>query len=154
MAVKITADMIRRLREESGAPMARVKEVLLEKHADEEASLKVLKEEGFAKVSKRENRETGQGIVVAYSHHTGRVAVLVELLCETDFVAKNDLFKNLANDIALQVASMNPADIKELLAQDFIKDPSVKVEDRIKDVITKTGENIQLGRFKRIEIGA
>ncbi len=153
MAIKITADMIRRLREESGAPMARVKEVLVEKNGDEEASLKALKEEGFAKVSKREGRETGQGIVVAYSHYTGRVAVLVELLCETDFVAKNDLFKNLANDIALQIASMNPEDKKELLAQDFIKDPSVKVEDKIKEVITKTGENIKLGRFTRIEIG-
>jgi len=154
MTNKITAQMIRKLREESGAPMARVKEVLVEKDGDEKEALKILKEEGFAKVSKREGRETGQGIVVSYSHHTGRVGVLVELLCETDFVAKNELFQSLASDIALQITSMNPADKKELLAQDFIKDPSVTIEDRIKDVITKTGENIQLGRFERIEIGA
>ncbi len=154
MAIKITADMIRKLRGESGAPMARVKEVLLEKNGSEPEALKVLKEEGYAKVSKREGRETSQGIVVAYAHHTGRVAVLVELLCETDFVAKNELFRTLANDLALQIASMNPATKDELLAQDFIKDPATKVGDLVKDIITKTGENIQLGRFERIEIGA
>ena len=153
MAIKITAAMIRKLREESGAPMVRVKEVLLEKNGDEKKALQILKEEGFAKVSKREGRETSQGIVAAYVHHTGHVAVLVELLCETDFVAKNELFRTLANDLALQIASMRPANKEELVGQDFIKDPAIKVGDLIKDVITKTGENVRLGRFERIEIG-
>lgn len=151
--MKITAALIRKLRDESGAPMARVKKVL-EETDDEKKALEVLKKEGFEKANKRAERETSAGIVVSYVHHTGRVGVLLELLSETDFVAKNELFVQLADDLALQVASMNPAGQKELLAQDFIKNPSRKVEDLLKEVIAKTGENVRLGRFKRLEIGA
>jgi len=151
--MKITADLIRKLRDESGAPMARVKQVLKEQ-GNEKKALEVLKKEGFEKVAKRAERETSAGVVAVYKHHTGKVGVLVELLSETDFVAKNELFVQLANDIALQVASMDPKDNKELLAQDFIKDPSRKIEELLKEVITKTGENVRLGRFTRLEIGA
>jgi len=151
--MKITASLIRKLRDESGAPMARVKKVL-EETQNEKKALEILKKEGFEKASKRSERETGAGVVATYQHHTGKVGVLVELLSETDFVAKNDLFVQLANDLALQIASMNPTDEKELLSQDFIKDPSRKIEDLLKELITKTGENVRLGRFTRLEIGA
>src|SRR3989344_1911369 len=113
---KITADLIREVREETGAPMLRAKKVLEEYAGDKKKAIDVLKEEGFEKMAKRTDRTTENGIVVAYSHHTGRVASLVELLCETDFVAKNELFLEVANNIAMQVASMNPKDEKELLA--------------------------------------
>ena len=153
MSKKITAADIRQVREETGAPMLRAKKVLEEQGGDVKKATVILREEGFEKVGKRAERETSQGVVVTYAHHTGKVAAIVEFLSETDFVAKNELFTKTANEIALQVASMNPKDEKELLSQGFIKDPSKTIEDLIKDVITKTGENVRLGRFSRIEVG-
>ena len=153
MSKKITSGLIRKLRDQTGAPVLRVKKVLEEFNGDEKKALELLKREGFEKAAKREGRETAQGLVAAYTHHTGKVASLVELLCETDFVARNELFIKLANDLALQVASMNPTDTKELLSQDFIRDPSKKISDLVKELIAKTGENIRIGRLSRIEIG-
>ena len=151
---KISVELIKKLREETGAGVMRVKKVLEEFKGDEKKALDVLKAEGFEKVAKREGRETGQGKVFTYSHHTGKVVSVVELLCETDFVAKNELIQNLGKEIALQVASMDPKNNKELMDQDFIKDPKKKISDLIKEVIAKTGENIKLGQFARIEVGA
>lgn len=153
MPKKINFDQIRRLREESGAPVMRVKKVLEQEGGDEKKALKILKEEGFEKASKRAERETTQGKIEAYVHHSGKVASVVELLCETDFVARNELFLELAHNIALQVASMEVSDVKDLEAQEFIKDPSKKISDLVKDVIAKTGENIRIGRFFRVQLG-
>lgn len=150
---KVTAELIREVREETGAPMMRAKKVLDELGGDKVKAMEILKREGFAKMEKRTDRETSNGIVVSYAHHTGKVATLVELLCETDFVAKNEMFVGLANSIAMQVSAMNPKDNEELLSQDFIKDPSKKIEELIKEVTTKTGEVIRLGRVTRIEVG-
>lgn len=150
---KITAKLIRDLREKSGAPMMRVKKVLEETKGDTKKAFEILKKEGLSKMEKRSDRETGSGIVVAYSHHTARVGALVELLCETDFVARNEMFIELSNSLALQVASMNPKNVKELLKQDFIKDSKKKIGDLVEDVKVKTGENVRIGRFERIEIG-
>lgn len=150
---KITTNQIRKLREETGAPVMRVKKVLEKVRGDEKKAEKILKKEGFEKASKREGRETSQGLVETYVHHSGKVASVVEILCETDFVARNKLFKNLAHDLALQVASMDPKDIKELERQDFIKDSGKRVSDLVREVIAKTGENIRIGRFSRLEIG-
>jgi len=149
---KITAELIREVREASGAPILRAKKVLEEVKGDKEKAIEILKKEGFAKMSKRGDRKTGQGIVVSYEHHNGRVASLVELQCETDFVAKNDLFQKTARSIAMQIASMDPKNEKELLAQDFVKDSSKKIEDLINEVATKTGEVIRLGKFTRVSI--
>jgi elongation factor Ts len=151
--MKIKASLIRKLRDETGAPVIRVKKVLEEVKGNEKKASEILKKEGFEKAAKRAERETAQGIVVAYCHHTGKVASLVELLCETDFVARNELFKKLADNLAMQVASMNPKNTKELESQEFIKDPNKKISDLVKEVITKTGENVRIGRFSRIEIG-
>ena len=151
--MKVSVDLIRKLREETGAPVIRVKKVLEEFKGDEKKALVVLKKEGFEKAAKREGRETGQGKVFAYTHHTGRVACLVELLCETDFVARNELFTDLGKSLALQVASMKPKNVKDLLGQEFIKDPSKKISDLVREVIAKTGENIKIGKVERIEIG-
>ena len=147
---KINATLIKKLREETGAGVMRVKNVLEEVKGDEKKALDILKKEGFEKVAKREGRETNQGKVFAYTHHTGKVASIVELFSETDFVAKNELFENLGKNIALQVASMGE---KDILKQEFIKDPSKTTSDLIKEVIAKTGENIRLGKVIRVELG-
>lgn len=148
--MKIDAALIKKLREETGAGVMRVKQVLEEANGDQSTALKILKKEGFEKIAKRSERVTSQGKVFTYAHHTGKVAVLVELFAETDFVVKNELFENLGKDIALQAASMGETDIEN---QDFIKDPSKKISDLIKEVIAKTGENIRLGRTFRVELG-
>lgn len=151
--MKITADMIRKVREESGAGVMRSKKVLEEVNGDHEKAVEILRKEGFAKLEKRADRETSAGAVVSYEHHTKTVASLVELNCETDFVAKNELFLEVARNIAMQVASMNPKNEEELLAMPFIKNPSKTIEDLIKEVNAKTGENTKLGKFVRIEVG-
>jgi len=151
--MKISADQIRKLRDATGAPVMRVKKVLEQLKGDEKAAETILKKEGFEKAAKREGKETGQGVVETYLHHSGKVASVIELLCETDFVARNDMFKALAHDLALQVASTNPKDEKALLKEDFIKDSSKKIADLVKDVIAKTGENIRVGRIYRVELG-
>ena len=146
----INADLIKKLREETGAGVMRVKNVLEEVKGDEKKALDILKKEGFEKVAKREGRETNQGKVFTYAHHTSKVASIVELFSETDFVARNELFEQLGRDIVLQAASMGEKNIEK---QEFIKDPSKKISDLIKEVIAKTGENIKLGRVVRIELG-
>lgn len=148
--MKINADLIKKLREETGAGVMRVKQVLEEANGDQSTALKVLKKEGFEKVAKRENRETKQGKIFAYTHHNGKIVSVAELFAETDFVVKNELFESLGKDIALQIASMGE---KTLEKQEFIKDPSKKISDLIKEVIAKTGENVKLGRVVRIELG-
>lgn len=147
---KISIETLRKIREETGAGVMRVKKVLEELDGNENKALEVLKKEGFEKVAKREGRNTGEGKVFTYSHHTGKVVSVVELLCETDFVAKNDLFEELGKNIALQVASMGEEKIED---QEFIKDPSKRISELIKEVIAKTGENIRLGRVFRVELG-
>lgn len=153
MTKKITADQIRKVRDKTGAPVMRAKKVLEEVGGNEKKAEEILRKEGFEKVAKRKGRETSQGLVEAYVHHSGKVVSVVEVLCETDFVARNDLFKELAHNLALQVASMEAKDAKELVKQDFVKDPSNKVGDLIKEVVVKTGENIRVGRIFRIELG-
>ena len=160
---KILAGQIRNLRDKTGAPMVRVKDVLVKYKGDEEKAEKILRKEGFEKAEKKAKRATSQGLIETYVHHSGKVASLVEVLCETDFVARNKIFQELAHNLALQVAAMNPKNVEELLEQDFInpsglqasliKDPSIKVNELVKEAIAKTGENIRIGRIFRIELG-
>jgi len=151
--MKITADQIRKLKEETGAPVMRAKKVLEEFGGDMKKATELLRKEGFEKVEKRAGRATSQGIIETYVHHSGKIASLVELLCETDFVARNELFRELAHNLALQVASIEAKDADDLLKQDYIKDPSKKIEELVKNVIAKTGENINVGRVIRVELG-
>lgn len=147
---KIDATLIKKVRETTGAGVMRVKQVLEEVGGDEAKALDILKKEGLEKVAKREDRVTGQGKVFSYSHHSNKIVSVVELFSETDFVAKNELFEELGKNIALQAASMGAEDMEN---QDFIKDPSKKIIDLVKEIIAKTGENIKLGRVVRIELG-
>jgi elongation factor Ts len=147
---KINIEQIKKLREETGVAIIRIREVLEEVKGDEKKALTILKKEGLEKAEKREGRETSQGKIFVYAHHTGKVVGLVELLCETDFVAKNELFEALGKDLAMQAASMGDEKFEE---QDFIKEPSKKIGGMVKELIAKTGENVRLGKVMQIELG-
>jgi elongation factor Ts len=151
--VKVNLNDLKKLREETQASIADCRRALEESEGDYKKALDWIKKHGIEKASKKEGRETSQGIIDSYIHANGRIGVITELLCETDFVAKTEEFKNLAHEISMQVASMNPKDVDVLLSQDYIRDPSLKISDLIKQVIGKLGENIAVKRFKRFEIG-
>lgn len=145
-------DLIKKLREETGAGIADCKQALEEAKGNMAKARKILKKKGLDKASQKSDREVKAGVVEVYSHN-GKVGVLVEVLCETDFVARTEDFKSLAHELALQVASMNPASVEELLDQEYIRDNSMTVDQLIKSVVGKLGENIQVGRFERIALG-
>lgn len=147
---KINIELIKKLREETGVAIIRIREVLEEVGGDEKKALEILKKEGFEKATKREGRVTSEGRIFVYAHHTGKVVGLVELLCETDFVAKTEIFQSVGKDLAMQAASMGTEDFEK---QDFVKDSSKKIAVIIKELIAKTGENVKLGRVERIELG-
>lgn len=150
--MSISVDEIKKLRQETGAGIADCREALEEANGDMEKAKEVLKKKGLDKASSKGDREVKAGLVEVYSH-AGKVGVMVELLCETDFVAKTEDFKNLAHEISLQIASMNPESVEELTKQEYIRDNSQTIDDLIKGVIGKVGENIQIGRFERIALG-
>ncbi|MBI2018847.1 translation elongation factor Ts [Candidatus Daviesbacteria bacterium] len=145
-------DLIKKLREQTGAGIADCKEALAKSLGDLAKAKVYLKEKGIEKSAQKADREVKNGIVEVYSHN-GKVGVLVEVLCETDFVAQTSDFKNLAHELALQIASMNPSSLEELLKQEYIRDNSLTCDQLIKSVIGKLGENIQIGRFERIALG-
>jgi len=147
---KIDINLIKKLREETGVAIIRIREVLEEIKGDEKKALVILKKESLEKAEKREGRETGAGKIFVYNHHTGKTVGIVELLCETDFVAKTDQFEQVGKDLAMQVASMGE---EKFTDQDFIKDGSKKISVLIKELIAKTGENVKLGRVMKIELG-
>ena len=148
----IGVDKIKQLRKETGAGIADCRMALEEAEGDMEKAKEVLKKKGLDKAASKSGREVRTGLVEVYSHG-GKVGVLVEVLCETDFVAKTEDFKTLAHEIALQVASMNPSSVEDLLAQVYIRDNSQTIDQLIKGVVGKLGENIQIGRFERIALG-
>ena len=143
---------IKKLREETGAGIADVRSALEEADSNIAKAREILKQKGLDKAAKKAEREVKAGLVDVYSHG-GKVGVVVELLCETDFVAKTEDFKNLAHEIALQIASMNPENSEDLLSQEYIRDSSKTVKELIHGVVGKLGENIQVGKFARIELG-
>jgi len=144
--------LIKKLRDETQASIADCRKALEEAKDDYSKALAWLKKRGIEKAEKKKDRETSQGLVEAYVHQNGKVGVLVEVLCETDFVARTDEFKNLCHEIAMQVAAMNPKDVATLLKQDYIRDGSFTIESLVKSVIGKLGENIVIKNFSRLEI--
>ena len=160
---------IKALREKTGAPVIECRNAIMETGGNEEKALELLLKRGLARAEKKLHREVSQGLVEAYIHPGGRIGALVEVNCESDFVARTQEFKDLAHDLALQIAAIAPmflspqeippsdnADPKEvcLLSQPFIKDPQKSVEERIKETIARVGENIRVKRFARFELGA
>lgn len=150
--MEIKASLIKELRDKTSAGVADCRVALEEAGGDLKRAEEILKKKGIEKAAKKGDRATGQGIVESYVHG-GRIGVLVELLCETDFVARTDEFKTLAHEIALQISSMNPKNSSELLKQEYIRDSSKTIDQLIKETIATLGENITLGKFTRIEVG-
>jgi elongation factor Ts len=145
-------ELVKKIRLETGLGIMEIKAALEEANGDEKKAREILKQKGFKKAETKAERETHQGRVATYTHTTGKIGVMVELLCETDFVAKHEDFMELAKDICLQIAAMNPKDVDELLKQEFIKDSSMTIEEKIKSLVAKFGENMKLTRFARFEI--
>ncbi|MFC1988416.1 elongation factor Ts [Chloroflexota bacterium] len=166
--MKIPTDKLRELREQSGAGVMACRNALLEAEADMEKALQILKQQSLFLVEKKRGRVASQGLVEAYIHAGGRIGTIVEVNCESDFVARTDEFKELAHNLAMQVAAMPPQFISPetvpegsyinpqeacLLLQPYIRDLSVTVQDVINETIAKLGENIIVGRFARFELG-
>lgn len=150
--VKAKLDLLKKLRNETSASIADLRKALEESESDYKKALEWIKKHGILEADKKKDRETSQGLVQAYIHQGGRVGAIVELTCETDFVARTSEFKNLAHEIAMQVAAMNPKDVGTLLKQEYIRDASIKIADLIKQAISKLGENILVKRFTRYEL--
>lgn len=148
----VNIDDIKKLRGQCGAGIMDCRKALDECSGDFKKAQELINKWGVVKAEKKAGRETKQGMVEAYIHCSGKVASLVSVLCETDFVARTDDFKNLAHEIAMQVAAMNPKNVTELLKQEYIRDPKITVGQLIKQVIGKLGENIVVKEFKRLEI--
>lgn len=194
----VTAEMVKELRERTGAGIVDCKKALTEKNGDVEKAIEFLREKGLAAAAKKSGRIAAEGVCESYIHGGGRIGVLIELNCETDFVAKTDAFKSLAKDICMQIAASKPEFVRReevpqdvvdkekeiftqqalnegkpaavvekmingriekfykeicLLEQPFIKDPDKTVNQLIVDKIATIGENINVRRFVRYELG-
>ena len=192
----ISAADVKKLRDATSAGMKDCKNALEEAGGDFDKAVEVLRKAGVAKAAKKAGREAKEGQVGSYVHSNGKIATLVELNCESDFVARNEMFQNLLKDLCMQVAAANPIAVRPdelpedvvekekdvyraaagdkpdhiaekivegklrkfyeetcLLEQPFIKDDKMKVKDLVTDVVAKLGENIQVGRIARIQIG-
>lgn len=145
-------DLIKKLRDETGLSVADIKHALEEADGDEAKALEILRSHGHKIAQKKAGRQTKEGIVESYIHNNKKVGAMVVLHCETDFVAKSPDFQGLAHDLAMQIASMAPKDIDELMEQLFIKDQEVNVKELINKYIAKLGENIKVGEFSRFSI--
>lgn len=166
--MQVSTTEIKELREKTGAGVIDCKKALLEAEGSFEKAIEILNQRGLALAQRKADREAANGIIEAYVHQGGKIAVLVEVNCETDFVAHTDEFKELAHNLALQIAAMSPQfvspeDMPEgtdedaktacLLLQSSIKDPDKTIQDIITETIVKVGENIKVRRFTRFEIG-
>jgi elongation factor Ts len=164
----ISAAQVKALRDRTGAGVMECKNALAEADGDEQRAMVVLQARGIELAEKRAHRQTSQGLVECYIHAGGRIGAMVEVNCETDFVARTDAFKTLTHDLAMQVAASSPLSVAEedlppgtegdpaelcLLRQSFIRDESRTVEDLVKEAIARTGENIRVRRFARFELG-
>ena len=166
--MQVSIDVIKELREQCGSGVMECRNALLEAEGDIDKALDILKKKGLGKAKKKAERATGQGLIEAYIHAGGRIGAMVEVNCETDFVARTGEFKDLAHDLAMQVAAIPPLCISReefpedtdiepeaacLLLQPYIKSPDKTVQDIITEAIAKVGENIRIKRFVRFELG-
>lgn len=152
MAKISTAD-IKKLRQETGARVMDCKKALEGADGDFDKAKTLIKAQEMVRAEKTADRETKAGFVGSYVHNNGMVASMVELVCETDFVAQNEEFRGLARDIAMHVTAMGATDLEDLLSQDFVKDPSKKIEILVKALSGKIGEKMELKKFVRFEVG-
>lgn len=149
---KVSIEQIRELRAATGLSVNDVKNALESAGGDGTKAMALLKTRGAALAEKKSSREVKEGVISAYIHSTKKLGAIIELLCETDFVARGKEYQDLAYDLAMHIAAMKPANTEQLLEQEFIKDPSVTIKNLIQSHIAKLGENIQIGRFDLFEI--
>ena len=175
----ITANQVKELREKSGAGIMECKRALEQVDGDVAMAIDLLKQQGLAKADKKTGRAASQGLIEPYIHGAGRIGSIVEVNCETDFVARTPEFRELAHDLAMQVAATSPLYVSTdevpgdawseleqehggrdkavaavvLLEQPFIKDPKLTIRDLVRERIGKLGENIVVRRFARFEVG-
>lgn len=152
MSPEISAKDVKRLRDQTGAGMMDAKVALAETKGDVKKAIDLLKKKGQAKAQKKSDRAAGSGIIDTYVHD-GRIGVLLEVNCETDFVARNEDFRKFVHDLALHIAAIAPQDVNELLSQPFLRDPNIKVQELVNQKIAIIGENIQIRRFTRYVLG-
>jgi len=176
----VTTSQVKELRELTGAGVMECKRALQDSDGDVKKAVDILKQQGLAKAAKKVGRAASQGVAEPYVHAGGRIASLVEINCETDFVARTSDFQTLAHDVAMQVAAMDPRYVTaddvpsdawdalerefggrtqalaavSLLDQPFIKNPKLTIRDLANEAIAKLGENIIVRRFARFEVGA
>jgi elongation factor Ts len=144
---------LKQLRDETGVSFSSCKKALEESKNNITEAKKLLTKLGANKMSDKKDRSTSQGAIFSYVHHNKKIASLIELLCETDFVSGNADFQTLGIEIAMQVASIPAENVEELLKTEYIRDPSKKVEDLLKDAVLKFGENIKISRFVKWNLG-
>lgn len=147
-----TIEQIKQLREETGASPVKIKKALAESGDDFEKAKELLKSWGVAKAGEKGDRETKEGAIDFYVHPNAKSGVLLDIRCETDFVAKSPEFKALAHEICLHIAATNPETVEVLLNQPWVKDNSKTITNLIKEAIAKVGENIEVKQFVRYEI--
>ena len=147
----ITSAMVKELRERTSAGMMDCKKALVESLGDMEKAIEGLREKGLSQAAKKASRIAAEGVVAQYTNEEGTIGAIVEVNCETDFVAKTDNFINFANKVAKQVALANPADVDALMAQKFVDDESKTISDLVSDATVAIGEKISIRRFTRYE---
>lgn len=149
----ITISQIKKLRHSTGAPVMECKKALEQTDGDSKKATRLLEKWGVLRAIAKAGRETAQGQIFSYIHYGGKIGAMVEILCETDFVAETGEFQKIGHEVAMQICSMNPKNVKKLLSQEYIRDEKIKVSDLLNQTIAKLGENIVIKRFKRFEVG-
>lgn len=149
----IDFELLKKLRAETGISFSLCKKALEETNNDMAAAKKKLTEWGIKKAADKADREAGQGGIFSYVHHNKKVAALLELRSETDFVSGNNEFQQLGQELAMQIASVPAKDVDEFAEQTYIRDPKKTIKDLIQDAVLKFGENIKIARFERWELG-
>jgi elongation factor Ts len=148
----VSADNVKKLRDKTGASMMDCKKALVEAKGDEEKASKILQEKGRVTAMKKSERKAEEGIIEAYIHTNKKVGVLLKLKCETDWVARNSEFRELAHELAMHIAGMDSKNEKSLLEEPYVKNPEITVKNLIDEKIAKLGENIKVAEFTRYEL--
>lgn len=146
----VSFDLIKKLREDTGVGVMDARKALEESGGNIQKAREWLSVHAVAKAAKKADRVTGEGFIASYVHQNGKIAVLVKLGCETDFVARTPDFQQLGKELAMQVASMDPKNANELLSQEWIKDASKTVKQLVDEQVAKVGENIKVLEFVRM----
>ena len=148
----VKVEDLKKIREMTGVSVDAINKALEKADGKIEQALQFLKERGVSVAAKKSQRQTGEGLVFSYIHGNGKIGVMIKLFCETDFVARNEEFKNLGHELAMHIAAASPISVEELLDQPYVRDEDITIDALVKDHIGKLGENIRVGEFCRFEI--